>query len=115
MAALLAAIPSAALAAEWIVTPSDGPTLSAVLKAAAPGDRIRLKPGRHDGPLVIDKPVTLDGEDGASIVGNGEGSVVTIEAEKVTVRGIEVTGSGMNLSTLDSGIFAARTATGAII
>jgi nitrous oxidase accessory protein len=31
------------------------------------------------------------------------------------VRGIEVTGSGMNLSTLDSGIFAARTATGAII
>jgi len=115
MAALLAAIPSAALAAEWIVTPSDGPTLSAVLKAAAPGDRIRLKPGRHDGPLVIDKPVTLDGEDGASIVGNGEGSVVTIEAQKVTVRGIEVTGSGMNLSTLDSGIFAARTATGAII
>lgn len=115
MAALLAAIPSAALAAEWIVTPSDGPTLSAVLKAAAPGDRIRLKPGRHDGPLIIDKPVTLDGEDGASIVGNGEGSVVTIEAEKVTVRGIEVTGSGMNLSTLDSGIFAARTATGAII
>lgn len=31
------------------------------------------------------------------------------------MRGIEVTGSGMNLSTLDSGIFAARTATGAII
>lgn len=115
MAALLAAIPSAALAAEWIVTPSDGPALSAVLKAAAPGDRIRLKPGRHDGPLVLDKPVTLDGEDGASIVGNGKGSVVTIEAEKVAVRGIEVTGSGMNLSTLDSGIFAARTATGAII
>lgn len=115
MAALLAAIPSAALAAEWIVTPSDGPALSAVLKAAAPGDRIRLKPGRHDGPLVLDKPVTLDGEDGASIVGNGKGSVVTIEAEKVAVRGIAVTGSGMNLSTLDSGIFAARTATGAII
>ncbi|HTO33465.1 MAG TPA: nitrous oxide reductase family maturation protein NosD [Pararhizobium sp.] len=115
MAALLAAIPSAALAAEWIVTPSSGPTLSAVLDAAAPGDRIRLKPGRYDGPLVIDKPVTLDGEDGASIVGNGEGSVVTIEAEEVSVRGIEVTGSGMNLSTLDSGIFAARTATGAII
>lgn len=115
MAAFLAAIPSAALAAEWIVTPSDGPTLSAVLEAAAPGDRIRLKPGRHDGPLIIDKPVTLDGEDGANIVGNGKGSVVTIEAEKVAVRGIRITGSGMNLSTLNSGIFAARTATGAII
>ncbi|MQU92859.1 nitrous oxide reductase family maturation protein NosD [Sinorhizobium meliloti] len=115
MAALLAAIPSAALAAEWIVTPSDGPTLSAVLKAAAPGDRIRLKPGRHDGPLIIDKPVTLDGEGGASIVGNGRGSVITIEAAKVAVRGIEITGSGMNLPTLDSGILAARTATGVII
>ncbi|WP_438751090.1 nitrous oxide reductase family maturation protein NosD [Pararhizobium sp. O133] len=115
MAVLLAAIPSAALAAEWIVTPSDGPALSAVLEAAAPGDQIRLKAGRHDGPLVIDKPVTLDGEDGASIVGNGKGSVVTIKAAQVAVRGIAVTGSGMNLSTLDSGIFAARTATGAII
>ena len=72
MAALLAAIPSAALAAEWIVTPSDGPTLSAVLKAAAPGDRIRLKPGRHDGPLIIDKPVTIPA--GPDVDGQGWGT-----------------------------------------
>lgn len=115
MAALLAAIPHAVQAAEWIVTPSGGQTLSAVLDEAAPGDSILLKAGRHDGPLVIDKPVTLEGEDGAAIVGNGKGSVVTIEAPGVTVRGIEITGSGMSLPDLDSGIFAARTATGAII
>ena len=115
MAALLAALPPAAPAAEWIVAPSGGRMLSDVLNEAAPGDRILLKAGRHDGPLVIDKPVTLEGEDGAAIVGNGKGSVVTIEAPGVTVRGIEITGSGMSLPDLDSGIFAARTATGAII
>jgi nitrous oxidase accessory protein len=115
MAAVLAAIPSVALAADWIVAPSEGPTLSAVLKEAARGDRILLKPGRYNGPLVIDKSVTLEGEDGASIVGNKKGSVVTIEAAEVVVRGIEITGSGMNLSTLDSGIFATKTATGAVV
>lgn len=115
MAAFLAAVSPAALAADWVVAPSGRPTLSVVLDEAAPGDRILLKPGRHDGPLVMDTPVTLEGEDGAAIVGNGKGSVVTINAAQVTVRGIEITGSGMDLSTLDSGIFAARSATGAII
>lgn len=114
-AAILAAVPPAAHAAEWIVDPSDEPSLSAVLRDAAPGDRILLKAGRHDGPLVIDKPVTLEGEDGASIVGNGKGSVITINATQVTVRGLEITGSGMDLTTMDSGVFAEQTAMGAII
>src|SRR5690606_4999784 len=51
---------------------------------------------------------------GAEIVGNGQGSVVTVTAPRAVVRGVTVRGSGTNIPTLDSGIFLDRTAKGAI-
>ena len=113
-AAFLAAA-TAATAATIAVAAGDGRPLQQVLDAAAPGDVIRLAAGSHQGPVVIAAPLTLEGEAGAVLAGNGVGSVVTVEAPGAVVRGLEISGSGRNIGTFDAGVFVARTATGAVI
>jgi nitrous oxidase accessory protein len=115
MVALWAAIASAAAAADRIVSPSDRQTLAAVLEQAAVGDRIILRPGKYPGRLVIKKALTVEGDPGAAIVGDGTGTVVTIDAPDVVLRGVDIRGSGMDLEAMDSGVFATEAATGALI
>ena len=97
--ALVLAVPAAA--AEVAVAPGG---LAAALAGAPPGAVLRLAPGLHAGPVILDRPVTLYGETGAVIDGGGSGSVITIAAPGVTIRGLTVQGSGGDGSALDSGI-----------
>ena len=92
--------------AEAMVSPGSG-RLAAALSAAPTGATLRLATGLHDGPLLIDRPMTLIGEPGAIIRGNGSGSVVTVAAPDITLQGLTITGSGLKLETEDSGIFVA--------
>ena len=111
----MAAIPALVAAAELLVAPAEEGALQDIIDSAMPGDVIILEPGDHVGPITINKPMMLVGRPGAAVRGNGEGSVIRIEAEDVTVRGLTVSGSGRNLAVRDSGIYADKTATGAII
>jgi hypothetical protein len=61
--------------------------------------------GVHAGPIVISKPLTLIGENGAEIRGNGKGSVLTITADDVVVSGLRITNSGLQLSDDDAAVF----------
>lgn len=90
-------------AAERMVLPGGG-TLAAAIAGAAPGDVLILAPGRHDGPVLLDRPITLDGQRGALIDGHGVGSVITVTAADVTLRGLDITGSGSNHETIDSAV-----------
>lgn len=114
MAAFMAALPAVVVAAERVVSSTDR-HLQEIVAEAAPGDVIVLQAGDYSGPVVIDKPLVLAGKAGATVTGNGRGSVIAITAPGVTVRGLRVTGSGMDLTLRDSGIYADKTATGAII
>ncbi|WP_237152824.1 nitrous oxide reductase family maturation protein NosD [Oryzibacter oryziterrae] len=87
-----------------IDVPMAADALAATLKIARPGDTLRLGTFDYAGPIIIDKPVTLEGKPGARVVGNGLGSVITIAADDVTLTGLTVTGSGLHLDTLDSAI-----------
>jgi nitrous oxidase accessory protein len=100
---LIAAATAAAMAGERVVPAEPGALIEAVA-AAMPGDVLLLEPGRHDGPVVLDRPVTLDGAGRAILDGNGKGSVIVITGEDVTVRGLEIRGSGNSHQTLDSGV-----------
>jgi nitrous oxidase accessory protein len=82
-----------------------GATLQECIDAAAPGEAIRVDAGVHAGPIVINKPLTLIGENSAEIRGNGFGKVVTIAADDVTIRGFRITGSGLHLSDDDAAVF----------
>lgn len=117
MAAFLAAIATISAQAETIHVVSAGAeqNLQAVLDAAVPGEIVRLEPGEHRGPVTISTTLTLEGEPGAAIVGDGAGSVITVTAGKAVVRGLEIRGSGTDIGTRDAGVFLDTTATGALV
>lgn len=100
-------------AAELRVPP--GTAVQAMLERAVEGDVVILPAGEYRGPVRIDRRLILQGEPGAIVTGPGQGSVITVLSPGVMVRGLTVRGSGIDLETLDSGIFVAKTATGAVM
>lgn len=89
--------------------------LVAAIEKAAAGDVVRLAGGEHLGPVIIDKPLTLTGADGASITGDGRGSVVTVDAPDVTVSHLTIRGSGSSHDTIDAGIKLTERAERAVV
>ena len=79
-------------------------SLQARIDTAAPGDTLVVLPGTYHAPLLIDKPLTLEGQGWPVIQGDGSGDVIRITAPYVTVRGFEVRGSGKSLDREDAGI-----------
>lgn len=100
-------------AADWTATP--GQPLQPLVANAAGGDRILLAKGRYSGPLVIDRTLTLNGEDGAVIDGGGAGHAVVIDAPDTVIDGVDVENWGADLTAMDAGIFIARKASGSVV
>jgi nitrous oxidase accessory protein len=111
LAAASAALPASATERE--ITP--GQSLQAAVDAAAPGDVLRLLPGEHAGPVVVDRSIALLGEVGAAVVGPGKGSVITLTAPGIRIDGLAIRGSGIDLPAMDSGVFVSREAPEAAI
>ncbi|MBS0404985.1 MAG: nitrous oxide reductase family maturation protein NosD [Proteobacteria bacterium] len=107
------AVLGSAGAAQRVVEP--GTPLQPLVDAAAPGEVLLLAPGRHPGPLVIDRPLELRGQAGAIITGTGTGSVITVTAPDVRIEGLEITGSGTDLPAMDSAILVQQAAPRTIV
>ena len=107
------AVLGSAGAAQRVVEP--GTPLQPLVDAAAPGEVLLLAPGRHAGPLVIDRPLELRGQAGAIITGTGTGSVITVTAPDVRIEGLEITGSGTDLPAMDSAILVQQAAPRTIV
>jgi len=108
LAVFLLASRAGAVAAEEQVVPAEPGALIRMLAAAAPGDTLKLEAGRHDGPLILDRSITLDGSGHAEVIGNGKGSVITATGENITIRGLRISGSGNDHAPIDSGIRIAQ-------
>lgn len=109
---LACALPAAA---ETLRVPAVPGALSEILDRARPGDVLILEEGSHAGPVLIEKPLVLEGEGQAVVLGPGTGTVIRVAAPDVTIRGLTVEGSGAKLDALDSGIALDATATGAVV
>ena len=108
--ALMLLILSLPLAAGEIrVVPGAG-TLADAIAGAEPGDVLRLEGGAYPGPVTIDRPLTITGPREAVVDGEGQGTVITIEAPGVTLSGFTVTGSGHLNQDLDAGVKILREA-----
>ncbi|MFO7834842.1 MAG: NosD domain-containing protein, partial [Halohasta sp.] len=70
-----------------------GDSVQEAVDAAPNGSTVHLRPGRYEGPIDVDRPITLRGP-GATIAGNDTGSVVRVTAEDVGIVGLTVTGVG---------------------
>lgn len=90
--------------AERIDVAAGGDALQQAVAGATPGDVLVLAPGDHRGPVTLDRALTLEGQPGARIDGQGQGSVITITAADTVVTGLILTGSGNNHSDIDSGV-----------
>ena len=111
---VLAVLPLPAAASERLVPAEAGALAQAVAESDA-GDVLLLAPGRHDGPVLLDRAITLDGGGAATIEGSGRGSVITIVGPDIVVRGVEIVGSGSEHEGIDSGIRVLRPAARVLI
>ncbi len=73
-----------------------------LVDAAPEGSVLRPPPGRYAGPVVLKKPLTIDGQGQVTIDAGDRGTVFSMEAGQTTLRGIHLTGSGDNHDTDDS-------------
>jgi nitrous oxidase accessory protein len=75
--------------------PSDMPSIAAAIRAAHPGDTVRVPAGTYREPtFVVDKPITLLGLGLPTLDGEGQRQIMTITADDVTVRGFRFTRVG---------------------
>lgn len=98
----LAAI--AALAATtpgWAVEP---PPLQLLVDATPDGGELRPPPGTYAGPVVIARPMVVDGGGEVTVDGGGHGTVLQIRGAGVTVRRMHLVGSGDSHDATDAGI-----------
>ena len=80
--------------------------LQALVDAAEPGAVLVVPAGTHRGGIVIDKPLELRGEGWPVVDAGGVGTVITIDAPDVTIRGIVIANSGRSGDREDAGISA---------
>ncbi|RBI59735.1 copper-binding protein [halophilic archaeon] len=79
----------------------DAPTLEAAIERAPPNTTVVVPPGTYQvDDLRIRKPLTLRGAgaNATHIVGNRNGSVITVSAPKTAIRRLSITGVGSNRS-----------------
>ena len=78
------------------VGPQDFPTITQAVAAAAPHDTVIVSPGVYrEETRVLTRPITLMGEPGAVLDGEGERELVVVEADSVTVQGFTLRDTGI--------------------
>lgn len=82
-----------------------GESIAAALAAAQPGDTVQVAQGNYREHLVIDKPLTLQGIGRPTISGGGTGDVIRVRASDVTIQGLIVRDSGIDLTAQNAGIY----------
>jgi len=82
-----------------------GPALlQPLIDAAKPGEVLTPAPGTYAGPLVITKPLTLDGRDQVVIDGGGKGTIVLLQTDGATLKNLRLTNSGDSHNDIDAGV-----------
>ena len=88
---LLLGVAPIARAQQTIVVSPNGPvrTIAAAIAKVSRGGRISVAPGIYREPTInVNKPLTITGEHGAVLDGEGKRQIMTISADSVAIRGL---------------------------
>ena len=80
------------------------PSFQALVDAAKEGSTLTPPAGTYAGPVVIDKPLVIDGKNGVTIDAGGNGSVIRLNTDGVTLQNLHLTNSGESANDIDSGV-----------
>jgi nitrous oxidase accessory protein len=80
------------------------PPLQPLVDAAEAGSVLTPEPGIYAGPVLVDKPLTIDGRNQVTIDGGGQGTVVLLDTDGATLQNLRLTNSGSSHNDLDSGV-----------
>lgn len=92
------------LAVNSVFAEQSHPPFQALVDAADPDTVLSPEAGTYAGPVVIDKPLEIDGRGEVVIDSGGKGSVIVVKADGVTIKGLRLTGSGRSHNDLDAGV-----------
>jgi len=80
------------------------PSFQALVDAAEPNSVLSPPAGTYAGPVLIDKPLVIDGRGEITIDAGGRGSVIVLDTDGATVRNLHLTNSGNSHNDLDAGV-----------
>jgi nitrous oxidase accessory protein len=80
------------------------PPFQPLVDAAAEGAVLTPEPGTYAGPVVVDKPITIDGRGQVTIDGGGKGTIVLLDTDGATLKGLHLTRSGDSHNDIDAGV-----------
>ncbi len=78
--------------------------LQPLIDSAEEGGLLELEPGVYAGPVIIDKPLTIDGRGEVVIDAGGKGTVILLDTDGATLRGLTLRNSGSSHNDIDSGV-----------
>jgi nitrous oxidase accessory protein len=73
-----------------------------LVDAAPAGSALKPPPGHYAGPVVVNKPLVIDGGGQVTIDAGDRGTVFVLNASGATLRGLHLSGSGDSHDTDDS-------------
>lgn len=73
-----------------------------LVDAAPAGSVLKPPPGTYAGPVLVDKPLTIDGGGQVTIDAGDKGTVFTLKADGARLAGLHLAGSGDSYDTDDS-------------
>lgn len=83
------------------------PPLQLYIDITPEGGVLQPPAGRYAGPAVINKKITVDGRGEVTVDGEGEGTIVTIVADGVVIKGLNLINSGESHNNIDAAILIA--------
>ncbi len=80
------------------------PPLQPLIDAAKAGDTVVPPPGIYAGPVTIELPITLDGQNKVTIDAGGKGSVIYLDTDGGSIRNLRLINSGESHNDIDAGV-----------
>ena len=80
------------------------PSLQKLVDATEENGTLIPPPGTYSGPVIIDSPMTIDGQGKVTIDNGGKGTVILLDTDGATIKDLHLTNSGESANDLDSGV-----------